>query len=108
MAVQQISPIDLQQKLSESPTEYCLIDVREPFEYEIAHIESSLFIPMQTIADNLEQLDKTKTLVIICHHGVRSQQVAAFLDYQGFEQVMNLTGGIDAWSCECNTSMVRY
>jgi len=108
VSIQQISPIDLQCQLSKAPTEYCLVDVREPFEYEIAHIKGSLLIPMQTIADNLEQLDKAKALVIICHHGIRSQQVAYFLDQQRFKRIFNLIGGIDAWSCNCNTHMVRY
>jgi len=108
MAVQQISPMDLQFKLSESSTEYCLVDVREPFEYEITHIENSVLMPMHTIADNLDKLDKTKALVIICHHGIRSQQVAYFLDQQGSQKVFNLTGGIDAWSCICDKNVVRY
>jgi len=105
---QQISPMDLQFKLSESSTEYCLVDVREPFEYEITHIENSVLMPMHTIADNLDKLDKTKALVIICHHGIRSQQVAYFLDQQGSQKVFNLTGGIDAWSCICDKNVVRY
>ncbi len=108
MTVQQISPIDLQYQLSKVPSEFCLVDVREPFEYEIAHIKGSLLIPMQTIAEHLERLDKTKALVIICHHGIRSQQVAYFLEQRGFKRLFNLSGGIDAWSCDCNKSMVRY
>jgi rhodanese-related sulfurtransferase len=85
-----------------------LVDVREPWEFEIAHIVQSILIPMNTVPDKLALLDKSKQIVCICHHGVRSYQVAAYLEANGFSDVINLTGGIHAWSLEIDLSMSQY
>ena len=85
-----------------------LLDVREPWEFEICHIPESVLIPMNTIPDNLSSLDKSLPIVCICHHGVRSQQVGHFLERQGFDGVINLDGGIHAWACEVDSAMPTY
>ena len=107
MAVQEISAIHLQQQLIDSESEYFLLDVREPFEYEIAKLAASTLIPMNEIADRLVELPQDKKIVVICHHGVRSAQVAYFLDGQGIA-CFNLTGGIDAWARSCDEKMALY
>jgi rhodanese-related sulfurtransferase len=107
MAVQEISPNYLQQKLTESAEHYFLLDVREPFEYDIAKLQASRLIPMNQIPARLSEIDSDKKVVVICHHGMRSAQVAYFLDQQGIA-CFNLTGGIDAWARCCDESMALY
>ena len=89
-----------------------LLDVREPWEVETAAIRlpgvPAKHIPMSRIPERLQELDPSQSIVCICHHGVRSLQVVAFLERQGFESVYNLAGGIDAWSQEIDPSVPRY
>ena len=85
-----------------------LLDVREPWEYALARIEGSQLLPMQTVPDQIDQIDKTHPTVVICHHGMRSLQVVAFLERQGFENLHNLQGGIDAWARQVDTRVAVY
>ena len=79
--MQSLSPSELAEWLADLSREKpLLLDVREPWEFEICHLENSLFIPMNTIPEKLSELPKTQTIVCICHHGMRSWQVAAFLE----------------------------
>jgi len=85
-----------------------LLDVREPWEVNLCMIDGSSSIPMGTIPQQLAQLDPDAQIVVICHHGARSMQVAAFLDRNGFAHLHNLTGGVDAWAREIDPSMPLY
>jgi rhodanese-related sulfurtransferase len=85
-----------------------LLDVREPWEIEIASLPESKNIPMGEITQRFEEISREQTVVCICHHGVRSLQVGMFLERQGFENIVNLTGGIDAWSKLVDTSCPSY
>ena len=85
-----------------------LIDVREHEEVESVRISSALHIPMRDIAERSFELEKDRRLVIVCHHGVRSAHVTAYLLSLGFSDVRNLTGGIDGWAKEVDPSMNRY
>jgi rhodanese-related sulfurtransferase len=88
-----------------------LIDVREPEEFALAKIEGSRLIPMQTIPaelQKLEQMADENTLLVLCHHGVRSLQVVAWLRRQGIENCYSVAGGIDRWSREVDGSVPRY
>lgn len=86
-----------------------LIDVREPWEFETAHIEDSLLMPMGDVPARAHQeLDPDEHLVVMCHHGMRSMNVAVWLSNQGFEQAQSLMGGIDAWSAEIDPTVPRY
>lgn len=85
-----------------------LLDVREPWEWQIAHIEGARHLPMGQIPANVEQIDRTHPTVVICHHGMRSLQVIAFLQRHGFDNLHNLQGGIDAWSREVNPQVALY
>ena len=107
MKVKQISPIQLKTRLAEQ-NRPLLLDVREPYEFQQAKIENSVLIPMGEIQDRLSELDKDQEIVVICHHGIRSQRVADYLVYLEFSKILNLTGGIDAWSSECDTSVPKY
>ncbi|MEO6031357.1 MAG: rhodanese-like domain-containing protein, partial [Burkholderiaceae bacterium] len=68
----------------------------------------TLHMPMNEVPQRLDELDATQPVVCICHHGVRSAQVAAFLERQGFEATYNLVGGIDAWSMQVDPGVPRY
>jgi rhodanese-related sulfurtransferase len=85
-----------------------LLDVREPWETQICRIEGSVLMPMQSLPARIHELDPSQPTVCICHHGGRSAHVAMFLARQGFENVCNLTGGVDAWARQVDTAMPTY
>lgn len=86
-----------------------LLDVREPWEFEAARIEGSALMPMGDVPGRaFQELDPEAHIVTICHHGVRSLNVAVWLRNQGFEKVQSLRGGIDAWSAEVDATVPRY
>jgi rhodanese-related sulfurtransferase len=85
-----------------------LLDVREPWEWETARIEGSRHIPMREVPARLAELDPDREVVAICHHGGRSQQVAMFLEKNGFSKVHNLQGGVDAWSRTVDPAVPLY
>lgn len=89
-----------------------LLDVREPWELQTASVAAQGFelvaIPMGQLPARLAELDPARPIACLCHHGVRSLRVAAFLVQNGFGDVANITGGIDAWSQECDPAVPRY
>ena len=85
-----------------------LLDVRELVEYEICHIDKTTLIPMGEISSRIQELDEDDEIICICHHGMRSLQVAMYLESQGFSNMVNLNGGIEAWACEVDRDMPRY
>jgi rhodanese-related sulfurtransferase len=86
-----------------------LLDVREPWEFEAARIDGSLLMPMGDIPGRAHQeLDPEAHIVAVCHHGVRSMSVTAWLRNQGFDHAQSLRGGIDAWSAEIDPAVPRY
>jgi rhodanese-related sulfurtransferase len=85
-----------------------LLDVREPWEAQICRINGSELVPMQALSARLPDLDRERPIVCICHHGGRSAHVAMFLARYGYESVYNLTGGVDAWARQVDTTMPTY
>ena len=85
-----------------------LLDVREAWEHEKARIEGAQLVPMRQIPARVTELDPEREIVAICHHGSRSMQVAMFLEKNGFANVHNLSGGMDAWSTTVDPSVPRY
>ena len=85
-----------------------LLDVREHEELAIAAVAGVVHIPMGEIPARLAELDRDRTIVCMCHGGVRSLRVAEFLAANGYEHLFNLTGGIDAWSQQIDPSIPRY
>ena len=85
-----------------------LLDVREPWEFEKCRIEGSRLIPLSQLPARLGELDPGRTTVVICHHGVRSLRAAAYLEHCGFPDVVNLSGGIDAWARTVDPAMAVY
>ncbi|HZN33913.1 MAG TPA: rhodanese-like domain-containing protein [Pirellulaceae bacterium] len=88
---------------------FTLLDVREPNEIATAAIAGSVRIPMRQVPARLAELgEKSGRIVVHCHHGGRSQRVTHYLRQQGFLQVQNMSGGIDAWSLEVDPAVPRY
>ena len=85
-----------------------LLDVREVSEVQRCQIAGSIHIPMHTVPARLNELDQDAVIVCICHHGARSMQVKRFLDQHGYDNVINLTGGIHAWATQVDTEMPTY
>jgi rhodanese-related sulfurtransferase len=85
-----------------------LVDVREPWEFAHCRIEGSRLIPLQTIPAHVDELPRDQDLVLVCHHGNRSQRVAQWLEQAGFSRLFNLRGGVEAWATEVDPTMPRY
>lgn len=112
--IEQIRPSQLAQWLQSVRVhgEPVVLDVREPHELQIAHIQADGFelltIPMGVIPPRLNELNPTQPIACLCHHGARSMQVAYFLESRGFDHVANIAGGINAWSAELDPTIPRY
>jgi len=107
--VLQITPPELAAWLADaSRAKPLLLDVRERWEYEKAHIPGSQLVPMGEIPGRLAEIDETRDVVAFCHHGGRSMQVAVFLEKNGFSRVRNLVGGIDAWARTVDPAVPIY
>src|ERR1700730_17684267 len=104
----EITPEELKKKL-DAGAEIALVDVREPWEIETARMAGTKLIPMGDIPARAHQeLDPEEHIVVICHHGVRSMNVTAWLRQQGFEKAQSMRGGIDAWSLVVDGAVPRY
>jgi rhodanese-related sulfurtransferase len=89
--------------------EFILLDVREPWEFELASIEGSKHIPMGDVPSRANQeLDPDQHIVVVCHHGVRSMSVTNWLRQQGFENSQSMRGGINAWSQQIDAKVPTY
>ncbi|KAF7597945.1 MAG: sulfurtransferase [Candidatus Dactylopiibacterium carminicum] len=85
-----------------------LLDVREPWEFELVSMPDAVPMPMGTVPTRFQELAPEREIVCVCHHGMRSAQVAEFLARQGCEKVYNLAGGIDAWARQIDPAMPVY
>ena len=106
--MRELNAADLRDYLAATTTDPLLLDVREPWEFRTCQIEGSQLIPMGQIPAAMNALDPERETVVICHHGIRSRQVAMYLDYQGFSAVINLAGGVDAWARDVDRQMATY
>lgn len=95
--------------LRRQPNPPVLLDVREKWEYDTAHLPDSVLMPMGDVPSRAHQeLDPDQPVVVLCHHGARSLSVAMWLRQQGFDQAQSLAGGIDQWSRSVDPSIPRY
>jgi rhodanese-related sulfurtransferase len=107
MSYETMIPAELAARLKRGES-VLLIDVREPVEYEIARIEGARLLPLSSFQEWSGTLDSSQEIVFMCHHGIRSAQVCAFLAQQGFDKLFNLAGGIDRWSEEVDNNVPQY
>ena len=106
----EITPAELKQRL-DAGEKLALIDVREPSEFQQARIESTELIPMRTVPAQLQKIEGYSDegdIVVFCHHGVRSLQVADWLRQNGVPNARSMAGGIDRWSIEIDPRVPRY
>lgn len=108
ISMKQMTAPELRDRLQAVDSKPCLLDVREAQEYAYCRIEGSLHIPMNDIPARLGELDPDRETVVVCHHGMRSAGVANYLIRQGFRDVANLTGGVEAWAVQVEPDMPRY
>lgn len=106
--IRQFTVQELEQRLASGVDRPMILDVREPWECNLCRLPDSKTIPMREVPARLAELPKDAEIVVMCHHGVRSQRVAEFLLGQGFENLTNLVGGIDAWAKEIDPAMAKY
>lgn len=104
----EITPEEVKTKL-DSQQNFTLLDVREPWEFETANIAAAKLIPMGDVPSRAHQeLDPEENIVVLCHHGVRSLTVTAWLRQQGFEKAQSMRGGIDAWARQVDRNVPTY
>jgi adenylyltransferase/sulfurtransferase len=102
-----ITPHELKRRM-DAGERFELIDVREPFEYEIAQIDGAKLIPLGEITERLDELEREQPIIVHCHSGMRSAQAVQLLQERGFAKVYNLEGGIDAWSDQVDANVPKY
>jgi len=110
--IPQVRPGDFEEWVQGQPVRPVLLDVREPWELQTASVQPDdvdvITIPMQEIPARLAELPADRPIACLCHHGMRSQRVALFLAQQGYTDVANIAGGIDAWSRERDSGVPVY
>lgn len=106
--MEQITATELKQWMDEG-SDFELVDVREPFESEIARIPGAKLVPLGELAKRLGEIDRSGTVVVHCRSGVRSAKAIEFLRANGFtNRLVNLRGGVLAWSDEVDPSVAKY
>ncbi len=103
----QIEPKELKVKM-DTGEKVLVVDVREPWEHQIASIAGATLVPLNTLPANLKLFEGADEVVIFCHHGMRSLNAAAWLRSQGVDGARSLTGGIERWSAEIDPKVPRY
>jgi rhodanese-related sulfurtransferase len=107
--MKQLTPAELAAWIADkSRAKPLLLDVREPWEFQTCNIAGSVHVPMGEIPARAGEVDRKAEVVVICHHGARSMQVAMFLEKNGFPKVHNLAGGVDAWARSVDPAMPVY
>lgn len=107
MSIQHLSPVEVAALLATADAPI-IIDVREPWEHETAHLPVSTLIPLNTLPTRVTELDASRTYALLCHHGMRSESAANWLSQHGFTSLINIDGGIDAWSMDVDSTIQRY
>ena len=103
----EIQPAEVKARLDHGEN-LVLVDVREPWEFEICRIEGAKLVPLGALAGSLNRLPEVDEVICYCHHGMRSLDAAAWLRFQGFEKAKSLAGGIERWSLEIDSNVPRY
>ena len=108
MVIAAISPVELAARLA-AGDQLHLIDVRDPMEFDYCHLPGSTLVPLDELPQRTADVPAAGPVVLVCHHGVRSAQALAYLQQRhGHDNLLNLRGGIDAWSLEVDPTVPRY
>ena len=106
--IRQLTVLELKARLDQGNKDFTLLDVREPWERNICALPDAKIIPMREIPARAAELPQDQDIVVVCHHGIRSQQVVNYLERMGFTRLNNLVGGINAWAHEIDPKMPTY
>ena len=106
----EIIPVEMVEIMKNDANNFLLLDVREPAEHEIARIEGAKLIPLGELPQRIDELEdyRNKTIIIYCHHGIRSLKAVNYLQDRAFPSLQSLKGGIESWSLEVDSSVPRY
>lgn len=103
----EITPTEVKARLDRNET-FLLIDVREPWEFEMCRIDGAKLVPLGSVASSLQMIEAAEDVVVYCHHGRRSLDAVAWLRQQGVEGARSMAGGIERWSREIDPKVPRY
>jgi adenylyltransferase/sulfurtransferase len=103
----EITPADVKARLDRGEKVH-LVDVREPWEYDLCRIEGAKHVPLGSLATSLQTLPDVDEVICYCHHGMRSLDAATWLRFQGIERAKSLAGGIERWSLDVDPNVPRY
>lgn len=106
--IRQLNVSELKQMLDQQADKLVVLDVREPWERNVCELPGAINIPMREVPARTAELPKGVEIAVLCHHGIRSQQVALYLERVGFDKLHNVVGGIAAWAREVDTKMPTY
>ena len=101
-------PLEVKALLDANTSDIMLLDVREQWEYDLCHIPNSIHIPLSDITTRISELQKSDPIIIICHNGRRSLNIGLELITKGFDNVINLKGGVDQWADDIDNTMAKY
>lgn len=104
--IPQLAVKELKRRIDRGEQVY-ILDVRDPFEYQIANLGGKL-IPQSEVPWRMAEIDRNREVIVQCHVGIRSQQIAELLKQAGYPRVVNLAGGILAWANEIDPQMPKY
>ncbi len=104
--MQTLTPLELQQRIAQGAA--TVVDVRESPELDLARLSGAVHLPLSELPQRWAELKPLKSVVLICHHGVRSERAGRFLEQQGLDGLAHLAGGIDAWSEQVDPNVARY
>lgn len=106
--MREFNAVQLKAYLDACDEQPLLLDVRQPWEFDVCKIENSTLIPMSQIPSSIESLDADRETVVICHHGIRSRRVGYYLEQAGFSNIINLSGGVNQWAQTVDKQMPTY
>ncbi len=106
--MQELSAQELKAHLETCDEPPLLLDVRQPWEFDVCKIENSELLPMSQITAEYNSLDFNRETVVICHHGIRSRRVGRYLEEAGFSNIINLSGGVAQWAKTVDSEMPTY
>lgn len=103
----EITPAEVKARLDRNET-LLLVDVREPWEFNMCRIDGAKLVPLGSVSSNLQMMEAAESVVVYCHHGQRSLDAVAWLRQQGVEGALSMAGGIERWSREIDPKVPRY
>ena len=101
-------PLEIKAMLDDDSSHIVLLDVREKWEFDLCHIPNSIHMPVTEVSSKISSFSKTGSIIIICHNGRRSLHVGLEFIKKGFNNVINLKGGVDQWADDIDNSMAKY